>query len=298
MLAGDRVGFVYAGLVVENLAVCFLRPALQAATPAVVPDEAALASANSLLALSSSTWRLTAPLLGTYLAADGRFPEVVLADLASYLVAAAILGTVPIPAVARAVGVAVRVRDGLRFVAGDRTLRGLLLGSCVYWTANAGLTALLVPFADHRLQAPRQAVGILIAGLGAGYLCGSGLSRWFLLRCPARALLTISYGMVGACFLVAFTTTSLAVAAAAVTASGLPGAVCVVAVGHHLQTSSPDGMRGRVSAAFQTSDAIAAVCGALAAPVVLAVAGLAGALVILSASVLAAAATAAALLPP
>jgi len=298
MLAGDRPAFLYAGLVVESVAACLLQPALRAATPTLVPDEAALASANALLALSGSTWRLAAPLLGTYLTATGRFPAVVLADLASYLLAGAIISTVRVPPSARTARTTTRAGDGLRLVARVRTLRGLLAGSCLYWTANAGLTALLVPFATERLHAPGGAVGPIITGLGAGYLCGSALSGRLLLRFPARATITVSYAAVGFCFLVLFSTGSLAVAVAAAALSGVPGATATVALTHHTQVATPDGARGRVTAAFQASDAVAAVAGALAAPAILAAAGLPATLLIFSTAVLACAPATALLLPP
>ena len=290
--------FIYLGLLVENLAVCFLRPAFQAAVPTVVPDEPTLASANALLALSNSTWRIGGPLLGTYLTAIGWFPVVVLMDLASYLIAAAVIGTLPIPwARPTVTRLGHQLRPGLHHVARTPSLRGLLASSWLYWTANAGLTALLVPFATERLHASGRAVGYLITGLGIGYLCGSAISRTVLLRFRARTIIAIAYATVGLCFLVLFTTTSLPVAVAAATASGLPGAAALVATTHHLQVSTPDQVRGRVSAAFHTSDAIAAVGGALLAPVLIALAGLGPGLVILSAAVLIAAGLAAITLP-
>lgn len=297
----DRVGFVYLALVVENIAVCFLRPALQATIPAIVTDETGRASANALLAVSHSALRICAPLAGTYLTAIGWFAAVVVVDVVSYLSAAAIIARLPIPAVARQTGNATRLvdelRQGWRLVTRNRVLAGLLTSSCLYWTANAALTALLVPFVVHRLDASGQAVGFLVTGLGVGYLCGSAVSRRLLVRHAARTLLAVSYALVGACFLIMFTTGSLPMAIIAVTAAGLPGAVAGVATTQHVQTAAPPSARGRVSSAFLTSDSVAAVAGALAAPAVVAVAGLPAALVILSSVVLLAAATAAILLP-
>jgi predicted MFS family arabinose efflux permease len=296
-----RVGFVYLGLVLENAAWCFARPAFQAATPGVVADESMLASANALLATSNSGWRIAGPLAGAYLAAAGWFPVVVVLDVASYLLAAAIVSRVPIPAATPSKELGRRVRDelieGLRHIARTGTLRGLLVSSCLFWTANAALTALLVPFVTRRLHASGGAVGYLIAGLGVGYLCGSALSRRVLRRVSARRAIAVAYAAVGVCFLVMFTATSLLLAVAAATASGIPGAIALVVTAHHLQLSCPDEVRGRVSAAFQTSDAIAAVAGALAAPTVVALAGLAGAMVALSVAVLVAAAVATVMLP-
>ena len=58
------------------------------------------------------------------------------------------------------------------------------------------------------------------------------------------------------------------VAVAAVTAAGVPGVVALMAIRLRLQTATPDATFGRVSAAFYTSDAVAAVAGALIAAAV------------------------------
>jgi MFS family permease len=250
MLVGTP-GWIYAGLVVENVAVCFLRPALIAVLPSVVADASALAAANALTTFTSSLFRLIGPLLGTFLAARGWFPAVVVVDVASYLIAAALLATV-------------RMRP--RFVERDRPeflLRGLLIATFVFWTANGALTALLVPFAVTRLHSPGDAVGYLIAGLGVGYLCGAAISKRVILRYAPRTVLTVAYTVVGFSFLVAFTATSLPVALVAITVSGVPGAISQVAVRQTLQTRAPS--LGRAAAALTVTDALAAVVGALLA---------------------------------
>jgi MFS family permease len=285
----DRAAFIHLGLVVEHVALCFLRPALAAVTPEVVGRGADLAAANALSAFTNSAFRMLGPLAGTLLVAGGWFGAVVLIDVASYLVAAAVLTGVATGSTGSAARRAPRIMDGLRHVTGTPVLRGLLLSSWAYWTANAALTALLVPFVAGRLHGSGQALGYLIAGLGAGYLCGSALSGHLIARWATRTVLTVAYSSVGLCFLVMFTATTLPVALVAVTAGGVPGAVAQVATGHRVQASTPDSVLGRVSAAFHTSDAVAAVTGALAAPAVVALAGLGTALRLLSAAVLGAA---------
>jgi MFS family permease len=297
-----RLMFIYLGLTVENAVVCVLRPALGAVTPSIVGSEADLAAANSLWAFTNSAFRMLGPLVGTFLVACGWFQAVVLADVASYLAAAVIVGSVAIPRTARpARTVAARtpggLRYGLRHVVRTPLLRGLLIISWAYWTVNAALTALLIPFVAIRLHSPGRSLGYLIAGLGIGYLCGSALSKVLISRYPTRILLAVAYASVGVCFLVMFTTTALPVAVIAVTAAGVPGAVVQIVTGYRLQTSSPDAVLGRVSAAFYTSDCVAAVAGALAAPAIVALIGLAAAVDLLSVMVLATAGMAVLLLP-
>jgi len=296
-----HLGLIYLGLIVENVAVCFLRPAARAVTPAVVGSRADLASANALSAFGNSAFRMIGPLVGTFLATRGWFAAAAFIDIASYLAAAAIITGVAIRSTDRSGHVTPRIagllRQGLRHIAGTSLLRGLLATSWVYWTANAALTVLLIPFTATRLHGSGQAVGHLIAGLGVGYLCGSAISKTLITRFATRTLLTVAYASVGLCFLVAFTATALPIALVAVTASGVPGAVAQVVTGHRLQTSTPDAVLGRVAAAFHTSDAVAAVVGALIAPAVVALTDLGVALAILSATVLVTAAMAVMVLP-
>jgi predicted MFS family arabinose efflux permease len=297
----DRLAFIYLGLLVESVAVCFLHPALRAVTPAVVGIESSLASANALSAFTNSAFRMFGPLVGTFLVAAGLFQAVVLVDVASYLAAAAIIMSVAITRTAPPTPIAPRITgelsEGLRHIVCTPLLRGLLATSGLYWTANAALTALLIPFVAYRLHSSGQALGYLITGLGIGYLCGSGVSKILILRFATRTILVAAYASVGLCFLVMFSATALPIALIAITACGVPGAVAQVVTGHRLQTSTPDAVLGRVSAAFYTSDSVAAVAGALIAPAVVAFTGLGTALIALSAAVLAAAAMAVVVLP-
>ena len=162
-------------------------------------------------------------------------------------------------------------------------LRALLLGSCLYWMANAALTALLVPLVSIRLHTGGRGVGYLVTGLGVGYLAGSALTRRLLSRGPW--LIAAAYVAVGGCFLVLVTVRSLPVAVLATAASGLPGAVAMAATGHRLQVATPAALRGRVTAAFRTSDAFAAIAGALAAPGLVTLAGLGSALLVFATAV-------------
>jgi predicted MFS family arabinose efflux permease len=286
---------LYLGLVVEKVAMCFAQPALAAALTASARNPAELASANALTAVSTSVLRLAGPLVGTLLVAHGWFTAVVLVDLASYVAAAAIVSRLPAVPVGGPAGRDRALRAGLRRIARTPVLRGLLGVTWVYWTANAALTTLLIPFVTLRLDRGGEAVGWLVAGLGVGYLTGAALSRRVVLRYPIRTVLLVAYSIIGCCFLTAFTTTSLPVALAAITVSGVPGALTQVAVRQCWQTAAPNHETGRVAATFAASDGTAAVAGAGLAPAVVAVAGLALAPAAISVAVLLAAALAATL---
>jgi MFS family permease len=281
---------VYGGLLIENVAVCFIQPALAAVLPAVVGTGPELITANAWTSASGSVLRMLGPLAGTFLVARGDFEVVVLVDALSYLVAAALLvrlvppapapqarpvrlvpsspsptpvssgptpTAVPVGAKSGSLGrVTAELWAGLELVARTRMVLGLIVTTWLFWAANAALTILLVARAG-------AGVGRLIAGLGLGYLAGSALAKTMILRYGTRTVLTGCYLSVGVCFVVAFAGPALWVIALA----GVPGAVIGVAVRHRIQASVPAELLGRVSTAFLASDALAAVCGALAAPV-------------------------------
>jgi predicted MFS family arabinose efflux permease len=166
------------------------------------------------------------------------------------------------------------------------------------WTANAALTALLVPFVVRRLHSPGQDVGYLVSGLGVGYLLGSAVSRPLVGRFPTRAVLAGAYLGVGASFVGLVNAPNLPVATGFTALAGVPGAIAMIATQHRLQADTAGTLLGRVSAAFATSDAVAAVTGAAAAPALLALTGLPATLNLVSAAVIATAAAVPFLLPP
>ncbi|HEY3503461.1 MAG TPA: MFS transporter [Actinocatenispora sp.] len=299
MLAGttpDRLVLLYAGVVVETFASVFFRPASGALLPSLTGTGPDLAGANAALAFVGGAVRLVGPPLGTLLVSVGGLGLVVGVDVVSYLVSAAL--TAALPRVARSgARVAAGVRAGLRLVAGTPLLRGLLATTWVYWTANAALTALLVPFVVRRLHCPGQDVGYLMSGLGVGYLVGSALARRVVLRYPTRTVLAVCYAGVGGCFLVMFGAPTLPVAVVGAALSGVPGAVASIAVRLRMQADVDGGALGRVGAAFTGSDALAAVAGAAIAPVLVAGLGLPATLVACSVLVFAAAAAVPVLLP-
>ena len=293
MLAGPLAA-IYAGVLVEAVAVAFLLPALRAITPGVAgPD---LASFNASMSFASGVFRMVGPPLGTFLAARGLFPAVVGVDIAGYATAAILIGRLPVAPVG-ADAQAARIRDGVRLIRRTHMLRGLVVTSWLFLAGNAGVTALFVPFVAERLRAPTESAGVLIAGLGIGYLVGSVVSKPLLDRVPTRPVLVCAYALVGLSFLVLFNAPTFSVALAAIAVSGVPGAVVFVVIGTRMQTATPDRALGRVAAAFSVSDATANLAGALAAPVAVAWLPFGVALNAFSAAVLLSAIAAALLIP-
>ncbi|MEV1007828.1 MFS transporter [Streptomyces sp. NPDC049881] len=144
-------------------------------------------------------------------------------------------------------------------------------------TANAALTALLVPFTVTRLGAPGHALGHLLSGLGAGFLLGAALSRPLIARLgTARAIAVARLGLCPA-YIALAAAHDLPQGVAATFLIGIPGSVLLIAVDTHVQRTAPPAMLARVLALFLAADALAAIGGGLAGPAASASLGPAGA---------------------
>jgi hypothetical protein len=286
------------------------RPAARALTPSVVGTGRELAAANSLTALSGSVIRLAAPPLGALLLAGPGIKVVLALDIASYLLSAAIISTVsgrltkpyqlserPDASVAagEAEGSSASplpsngLLAGVRSVATSKVLRGVLAGNGVFLTANAGLTALLVPLTVERLDAPGYAVGYLISGLGAGYLLGAAISAKALTWLGVRDLLITTQIATAGGFFALVNAPGVAWGIVAAVLIGIPGSVLLITAETTVQRVTPAGMLARTGALFFAIDSLAVIIGALAAPALTKLTGLPTALNVLATSALLAA---------
>lgn len=275
--SADRVWLVYVAVLAENLATTVFRPAARALTPAVVGTGEELVAANSLTAFSGSVIRLAAPPLGTLLLTGPGIKFVLLVDIASYLLSAAIIASVkyrPVAIKGQENKGFQALKEGLRGVAGSKILLGILIANGVFLTANAGVTALLVPFTVERLDAPGQAVGYLISGLGAGFLLGAALSPRALTWLRIRELLIVTQLATGAGFFALFNAPSVAWAIAAAALVGFPGSILLITAETTIQRVAPTELLGRIGALFFAMDSLTVVVGALAAPALVKLLGL------------------------
>lgn len=263
----DRIAWLYAALLVENLAMVFFRPAARALLPAVVGTGPALAGANSLIAVNGGIIRLAGPPLGALLLTWLGLPALVLCDLASYLVSAlaiALIGRRAARGSGRTFpGVVAELAAGIAFIFPHRLLRGLLLVNTLFWSANAVFTALLIPLMTMRFGDHPATIGGQLSALGAGYLVGGPLGGRLVRDRPPLLPLVLGLAGVGGCFALLANAHSVLVAVLATGLAGLPGSLLVVTIETTIQRATPERLRGRVGAVFFASDAAAALAGAL-----------------------------------
>lgn len=275
--SADRIWLVYVAVLAENLATTVFRPATRALTPAITGTAEGLAAANSLNAFSGSVIRLAAPPLGALLLAGPGITFVLVADIVSYLLSAAIIASIkhrPKLQPSKEIRPLRELAEGLQLVASSPVLRGLLLANGVFLTANAGLTALLVPLTVDRLDAPGYTVGYLISGLGVGFLLGAALSTKALTWLGIRDLLITTQLATGAAFFALVNAPSVTWAIVATALIGAPGSVLLITAETTVQRVAPTELLGRVGALFFAMDSLTVVIGGLTAPLVVTLAGL------------------------
>jgi len=198
------------------------------------------------------------------------FQALIWIDMASYLMSAvAVYRTTRQPRQRRQKDTRGRVLTDL--VAGFRLLRAepvgraLLLLTTVFLFANASLSALLVPFGIKRLGGSEQ-VGIVVSGLGVGFLLGAAVIRGLIDRVQPRYLLAATQLATTVGFLLLFGSSSLAGALPAALIIGVFGSMTLVTPQTALQRVIPNTALGRVSAIFFTAEALANLTGAVAGP--------------------------------
>ncbi|GAA1675365.1 hypothetical protein GCM10009745_18070 [Kribbella yunnanensis] len=262
LFAGHRIWLIFLAVLVENAATTVFRPASRALIPAVVGTGPELAKANAITATTASAIRLAAPPLGALLLAGPGMTTVLIIDIASYLLSAAIISTIRAYPRTASGG----VRPGIQYVVRHRALRGVLLGQTLFLTANAGLTALLVPFIVERLHAPGATIGYLISGLGAGYLLGAALSSKAQSWLGIRELLAATQLATAAAFFLLVNSPNVATAIGAAALIGIPGSILLITAETTIQRTAPSEMLARIGALFFAADSLALIIGALAAP--------------------------------
>ncbi|MFE2752762.1 MFS transporter [Actinosynnema sp. NPDC059335] len=257
---------VYVALLAESAGTVVFRPAAQAHTPVVVGTGTALSGANALNSLTDGVARLVgAPLGGALLGLVG-FQVLVLADVVSYLLSAVLVAlTSRRPREAGARGEGRAWAEGVAFLRSDRTASALLVISSVFLAANASLSALLVPFGMTTLGGTGP-VGLVMSGLGVGFLLGAPVTRVLVDRVRVGPLLAGALVVTAAGFALLFGSRSLTSALPAAGLIGLAGSAVLVVTQTALQRVTPTVVLGRVGAVLVTGEAVATVAGAVAGP--------------------------------
>ncbi|WP_019885341.1 MFS transporter [Streptomyces purpureus] len=259
------------------LAVAFTLTTLQtlfdnAATallPSLVPTET-LAGANARLMTGQQIAGgiLAAPLVPALLLAGPAMPYV--SDAATYLVAAlliASLRTDPPARPPRPAGATLRagMAEGIRALRRDDTLRRLCTATTLCNIGMGALIATLVLHVTGWLSAGNTGYAAALTAYALGGVAGGAVARRIAQRLGRIRAVMLAGALQTGCLLAMGAVQALWVTIAAMALFGSMGLVWNVNQVTLMQERSPDGMLGRISAAFRTLAVAGAPLGALAA---------------------------------
>ena len=270
----------------------FFAPAEQKMLP-LVADPAQLPTVNALYGQNRELSRLLGAALGGALVAAGGVVPVVLADLASFVVAAAFCLSLPLVESGRGpaptergwTNLGSRVRglrdewaDGLRLSTRESVLRALLIFLAIVSVGEGVMGTLFAPFVRSVLHGGGGDFGLINAAQAAGGI-GGGLVAASLGRRldPVAALsyCAIAFGAIDlALFLYPLAWPAVWPAAVLIAGAGVAGTFMLTAAMTLMQDHTTDRYRGRVFGALGAVEGVAIVTGTVAAGVLAHVLGI------------------------
>jgi len=193
--------WVYLDLFLVSAASAFFRPAMFAAIPQSVP-KSKLLQANAFFASMDTSTEIFGPALAGIVIAHRGYTAALYLDAVSYLVSAIFVSILKLDAPGQRYlpdqeregrqGTLEAIRQGLRYIKGDRIqigLLALLIGG--YWVA--GLNSLQTPLAKQVLGVSDGQFGWFLSVGGLGYVTASLLLGWYGRAFPKGQMVVFSY---------------------------------------------------------------------------------------------------------
>jgi Na+/melibiose symporter-like transporter len=273
--AGDLL-IVNAVTAVQAALAALFEPAKNALLPTLVARED-FTAANGLVGLNSNLARLIGASLGGVLLGFTGLPGVLAADVASYVLAAALLvrplGDAAAPR--RHLPILCAWLEGLREIRDRRPLR-TTAGIAGLMALSQGIfVVLFVVFVTDRLGGGEAETGLLRGVQAVGGIAGGALAGLLARRVASNRLLALALLAFGAVAAIGWNgphvTTAIGFYLVTFAIVGAPGVIAVAGLLSVLQLHSAEALRGRVMSSFQTlMDGFQALgmvlAGALVAP--------------------------------
>ena len=275
---GGPLWLVYAVAFVEETLSQFFVPAKNAILPNLV-EERHLAAANSLNSMSEDIPALVGALLGGALLGLIGLGGLVVLDVASYLVSAAMISLIAVrPAAvgedpaehapetsrraASAWAQALREwLEGLRLVSGTPRVAAVFAVMAVTMVGEGVIFVLIVIFVKEALGGGALEFSWLITAYGAGGIAGGFLAGWLGGVIGGTRLLALSIAANGVFLLAMFNLAVLPLVLGFGVLAGVTTVGWFVASQTLLQTWVPDRYRGRVFGAHETTQALLLLVG-------------------------------------
>jgi MFS family permease len=290
LLPHNGLWLIYVVAASQSLLSSFAAPAKGALIPAVVPD-GELVQANALSALANRLSRIAgAPIGGALLAASG-LSAVVIADVATFVAAAALTALIRTPVTSAPIAspsMLHDLRDGLRLVARDRQIAVLFAVLGLMTFGGTMLDPLDVAWVRQILGAGPDVYALLLTTHAVVGVAGSLLVGNLGRRTDPRHLIGWTSLIAGLSCAVQYNLGLFGVSFAMTAVRGASSVISGVGVDTLVQRGVPDRFRGRVLGALGASSSLLSLLGASVGGVVAHIVGIVPALNISAALIIAA----------
>ncbi len=256
--SADDLWLLYAVVVVESVLGTVIEPCRTVTAASLVPA-ADLMAVNQLTGILSSLARLVgAPLGGLALGLTG-IDGVLVADTATFVVAAVLFAwgrrdDAARPAPAAPVRLVADWAEGLSVVFRSPVLRRTMGVVVCMALAQGAFVVLFVLFVVRDLGGSEADVGTLRGVQAIGALAGGALLGLVIKRWEAERLVAVSLATFGVLSLVTWNavalTTAFGLYVGLFIAAGVPGLASMTGLLTLLQSHAPEGVRGRVISTF------------------------------------------------
>ena len=269
----------------------FFAPAEQKMLP-LVAAPTQLPTVNALFGQNRDASRLLGAALGGVLVAAGGLVPVVIADLASFLIAAGLCLMLPVVAAGRRLSagrgwitLGGRIRalreewtEGLRLSTRESVLRALLIFLAIVSVGEGVMGTLFAPFVRSVLHGSGGDFGLINAAQAAGGIGGGLVAAALGRRLDPVGTLSLSAIMFGAIdltlFLYPLAWPAVWPAAILIAGAGVAGTFMLTAAMTLMQAHTTDRYRGRVFGALGAVEGVAIVTGTVGAGVLAHVLGI------------------------
>jgi MFS family permease len=261
-----NLSVIYVVAAGQSALSAFSLPAEHSLLPSLVPDDE-LVSANALTTLNNRLGRLSGLPLGPIVYAAGGLSAVVVADAATFAIAAVLVALVHAP---RRVPESDEVRgrffvewrEGLALVRGTRSIAVLFVVFALMTFGGTMLDPLYVPWVRDILHGGPGTYGLLMTVHAGSGIAGALLVASVAHRLSPRLLCGTGSLLAGVLLLLRFNIPVLTVAVALSAVSGAVSVASSVGVDTLAQQRVPDVYRGRVFGTLQAAVWLASLLGA------------------------------------
>jgi MFS family permease len=285
--AGLPVALVFVAIALEGLIATLHRPTTMALLPALARSPQELVAANAATSTGEAFGVLLGPAIGGGLLAIGQVVLGSAVPATGFAIAAVIaLGIESVPRMRTATsdgGAPSRVAE---LLAGFAALRTYPAAGIVIALAGAQLvvrgvlTVLLVAVSVELLGLGSSGVGYLNAAIGAGSLLGAFVAFTLVLRPRLSGPFSLALAFWGIPIVLLGLVREPLLALGFMLVVGVANAVFDVSALSLIQRGVPNRLRARVFGGFESIASLSFATGSLAAPVLVALLGLNGALVV------------------